>query len=98
MYEPRYVRATVTGEAPIRDVLTRESVETGGQVVLLVRDIGTPKPPPCPRHPKKGFPTGVQPCYCGGTVIEFLIQAGAIGDVQDFDPNARAPKADKGKA
>ena len=98
MYEPRYVRATVTGEVPIRDVFTRESVEPGGQVVLLVRESGTRKPPLCPRHPKKGLQDDAKPCYCGGTVIEWLVKEGAIGTVVDFDPNAPAPKADKGKA
>jgi hypothetical protein len=103
MYEPRYVRATVTGEVPIRDSLTRESVEPGGTVVLLVREPGTEKAPPCPRHPKKraGFSNPAEPCYCGGIVIEFLVEQGAIGDVQPHDPAAKAaapaPKAEKGK-
>lgn len=120
MYQPVYVRATVTGEAPIRDSLTRESVEPGGQVVLLVREPGTEQAPPCPRHPKKragkvsSFTDDSQPCYCGGIVVEFLVQQGAIGDVEVIDLEALAepvenaapatvarpvaPKAEKGKA
>lgn len=93
MYQPRYVRATVTGEVPIRDVLTRESVPPGQTVTLLVREPGTQKLPPCPRHPKRRPQDNTQPCYCGGTVIEFLLEQGAISDVKPFDPNAKPEKA-----
>lgn len=89
MATPRYVRATVSGEAPIRDVLTRESVEPGGRVVLLVREVGATWPR-CPRHPKSGRQSVYRPeqrCLCGGTVVEWLEQQGAISDVQPYDPD-----------
>lgn len=94
MSDVRYVRAKVLGPDPIRDVFTRESVPVGEQVTLLVREPGTQRPPACPRHPRKGWPDAKQRCYCYGTLIEALLAQNAIGDVVDFDPDAKP----KGKA
>lgn len=85
MSQPTYVRAKVTGPAPIRDVLTRESVDEGGFVVLLVREPG-PDLPRCPRHPKKGVRNAEAACLCHGTLIDTLVEQGAIGDVKPYDP------------
>lgn len=93
--ETKYVRATVTGIGPIRDALTRESVPTGGTVVLLVREPGTQKPPPCPRHPRKGIHDPNKRCLCHGTLLQPLLEQGAIGDVEPYDPDA---KPARGKA
>lgn len=92
MSDVRYVRAKVTGLDPVRDVFTRESVEPGGTVTLLVRPLGTQKPPPCPRHPRKGANDPAQRCYCYGTILEALLEQKAIGDVVDFDPDAKPVK------
>lgn len=87
--EIKYVRAKVTGLDPVRDVLTRESVPTGGVVTLLVREPGTKKPPRCPRHPGKGVNNVGQRCYCYGTILEPLLAQNAIGDVRPYDPDAK---------
>lgn len=88
---PQYVRARVSGAAPIRDVLTRESVKPGGEVTLLVRVPGE-ELPRCPRHPRKGINDPSKRCLCSGTVIEWAVEQGAISDVQPFDPDARPAK------
>ena len=89
MSEVRYVRAKVTGLDPVRDVLTRQSLPPGGTVVLLVREPGTQRPPACPRHPRKGFQNPRERCLCHGTIIEALLEQGAIGDVEPHDPDAK---------
>lgn len=85
MAEPTYVRARVTGVMPIRDARTRESVTEGGIVTLMVRPLGTEKVPRCPRHPRKGTLVADQTCICGATVIEPLVESGAI-ELLDDEP------------
>ena len=96
----RYVRARVTSARPIRDVHTRESVGEGGIVTLRVREPGTQKLPPCPRHPKKGVRLAELECTCGSTLLEPLLATGAIELVTDepaAEPVKAVPKADKAK-
>jgi hypothetical protein len=88
---PQYVRAKVCGEAPMRDALTRESVQPGGEVTLLVRTPGEDLPR-CPRHPKKGVNDPKRRCVCHGTVIEWAVEQGVIADVTPFDPDAKPAK------
>lgn len=90
---PQYVRAKVTGDAPVRDALTREPVNPGGEVTLLVREPGSGRVT-CPRHPKKGANNPKLRCLCGGTLIDPLVEQGVIGDVKPFDPDAKPVKAD----
>lgn len=85
--KPEYVRATVAGDAPMRDVLTRESVPPGGEVTLLVRRPGQPLYR-CPRHPKKGTHNQAERCLCHATVLEFAQEQGFVTDVRPFDPDA----------
>jgi hypothetical protein len=88
MFKPTYVRATVSGDVPIRDVLTRESVEPGSSVVLLVREPGS-EVPRCPRHPKRlnaVAPVAGEPCYCHGTVMDQLVADGVLTDVTEYYP------------
>lgn len=85
-----YVRAKVTGDVPLRDALTRESVQPGGEVTLIVRQIGE-DPPKCRRHPKRGAYDLKQRCVCHTTVLE-LLPPGAISDVKPFDPDKKPVK------
>lgn len=77
-----YVRARVTGRLPIRDAVTREPVQFGGEVRLLPRDPNAGVEP-CARHPRKGRAQPKQSCTCGTTLIDPLIEAGAIELIQD---------------
>lgn len=92
--KPEYVRATVSGEAPMRDVLTRESVPPGGEVTLLVRRPGQPLYR-CPRHPRRGVREQGERCLCHATVIEFAVEQGFVTGVRPFDPDAPAAPAAK---
>lgn len=88
---PQYVRAKVAGQAPMRDVLTRESVEPGGEVTLLVRVPGESLPR-CPRHPKVGVNNVKERCLCYGTIIEDAVAQGFIADVKPYDPGKTVEK------
>lgn len=90
----QYVRAKVAGPLPMRDALTREQVEPGDYVVLLVRDPLASKLPRCPRHPKRGIRKPDEACSCHATLLDPLLETGAIADVKPFDPNAK-PKTEK---
>ncbi|HEY9414191.1 MAG TPA: hypothetical protein VIQ30_05490 [Pseudonocardia sp.] len=79
----QYVRARVTGPLPIRDSVTRESVEEGGIVRLLARDPNANRLPRCPRHPVKGVRRPEQTCICGSVLIEPLVASGAIEILPD---------------
>lgn len=79
----QYVRARVTGPLPIRDSVTRESVEPGGVVRLLVRDPNANRLPRCPRHPVRGVRRPVETCICGSVLIDPLVTSGAIELVPD---------------
>jgi hypothetical protein len=87
--EPVYVRARVIGAMPIRDAVTRESVTEGGIVRLLPRVPGTGRLPTCARHPRRGVVLQRSTCTCGGTLIDALVECGAVevlGDGVDEEP------------
>lgn len=85
----QYVRAKVTGSRPIRDCLTREAVEPGGEVRLYPRQIGVPAPA-CARHPKKGVRRSSEACTCHTTVLEPLLESGAIELIEDKGAKAKS--------
>lgn len=90
----KYVRAKVCGEVAIRDVLTRESVQPGGEVTLLVREPGESLPR-CERHPRGGKPNPKAPCLCVGTQIDALVESGAISDVKPYEKTEPKPATEK---
>lgn len=95
MTEPTYVRAKVSGDGLVRDVLTRESIAPGGEVTLLVREPGQPLPR-CPRHPQNAAAHPGEDCLCHGTLIDGLVEQGLISDVKPYHRSkARAAAADK---
>ena len=73
----QYVRAKVTGSLPLRDCITRDPVEPGGVVRLYPRPLGGDRPR-CPRHPKKGVRKDAEACLCHTTLLEPLVESGAI--------------------
>ena len=88
---PVYVKAKVTGDVSIRDAVTREPVQPGGEVTLLVRVPGMPLES-CPRHPKRGVNDPKQQCVCHSTLIDPLVEGGLIELTK-----TEAAKAEKGK-